>query len=82
MITVSVLIDKLKLNGYAKLLILRSLARASIRHLASKGLIKCVGDRHSKFGLYTTTAEKKAVVVDAKATGGKKEAASKKEAKK
>ena len=51
-ITVSELVNKFKING--------SVARTIIRDMASKNLIKLVGDAHSKFFLYTGAQAKAA----------------------
>ena len=52
MLTVYELVNKFKVNG--------SVARRLLRDLASKNLIKQVGDQHSKFTLYTGTQTKAA----------------------
>jgi ribosomal protein S25 len=49
-LTVSEVVNKFKVNG--------SVARKLLRDLASKGLIKQVGDHHASFTLYTGTQAK------------------------
>ena len=40
----------------------RSLARRAMRHLRDKGLIKCVGESHSRQYIFTTALVKKEAV--------------------
>ena len=65
-ITRSVLCDKFKVNG--------SIARALIKDLSSKALIKRVGEAHSSFDLFTGAHYKPA---EAGADDGKKKKAEK-----
>jgi small subunit ribosomal protein S25e len=60
MITINSMVEKLKVNG--------SIARASIKELATKGLIKPVGDQHNSFKLYTGAQYKAADPAEAKDT--------------
>lgn len=58
-ITRSVLCEKFKVNG--------SIARALIKDLSSKGMIKRVGDANSKFDLFTGVNAKSAAEMEAAA---------------
>ena len=60
LITTSIVSERLKIGG--------SLARAALRELVSKGLIRCLS-YHSKQGIYTraSNVEEKSAKVDKKA---------------
>jgi small subunit ribosomal protein S25e len=64
MLTVNSLIEKFKVNG--------SVARACLKELYAKALIKPVGDQHASFKLFTGT-QWKAVDLEADAKKAKKD---------